>query len=177
MGGIDKGLVLLRGRPLAAWVLERLRPQVEELIVAANRSRERYEALGAAVVADDWPGYAGPLAGLAAGLQAATHEFLVTVPCDCPLLPADLVMRLYAGLRARAAQVAIAHGAGRAQPLFLLCRRSLLPVLREYLALGGRKAADWYAGLPVAEVAFDDVPNAFRNVNTPAELNALEALM
>jgi len=177
MGGADKGLIALKGRPLAAWVLERLRPQVREVIIAANRNRHHYEALGAATVADDLPGYAGPLAGLRAGLQAASCELVATAPCDCPLLPVDLVARLYAGMAGDAAQVAVARSAGRIEPLFCLCQRSVLPALAHYLAAGGRKAADWYVGLAIAEVAFDDAPEAFRNVNTPTDLDALEALL
>lgn len=177
MGGTDKGLIPLKGRPLAAWVLERLRPQVQEVIIAANRNRGRYEALDAAVVADAPPGYAGPLAGLQAALQAASYDLVATVPCDCPLLPVDLVDRLYAGMLGHAAQVAVARGAGRIQPLFCLCRRGVLPALRDYLASGGRKATDWYVGLAIAEVGFDDVPEAFHNINTPAELAELEALL
>ena len=177
MGGADKGLILLKGRPLAAWVLERLRPQVQEVIIAANRNRDRYEALDATVVADDSSGYAGPLAGLQAALQAASCDLVATVPCDCPLLAADLVDRLYAGMLGHAAEVAVARGASRIQPLFCLCRRSVLPALRDYLASGARKAADWYVGLAIAEVGFDDVPEAFRNVNTPADLADLEALL
>lgn len=97
MGGVDKGLLELRGRPLAAWVAERLAPQVDELLVSANRNGERYAAIGYRVVGDRIPGFAGPLAGLHAALKVAAHQLVATVPCDSPFLPADLVLRLFSG--------------------------------------------------------------------------------
>ena len=98
MGGVDKGLVPLAGRPLVAHVLERLAPQAGAIIVNANQNRDRYAAYGHPVVADEVGGFAGPLAGLHAGMTAATTPYVVTVPCDSPFLPGDLVARLAAGL-------------------------------------------------------------------------------
>ncbi len=98
MGGVDKGWVLWHDRPLVVWVQERLRPQVGSLLISANRSLERYAALGLPVVRDDVPGFAGPLAGIAAGLAAAPTDWLVTAPCDSPLLPRDLVARFRSAL-------------------------------------------------------------------------------
>ncbi len=170
MGGVDKGLVLLQGRPMVAHVLERLRPQVDELLVNANQNRDRYAALGCAVVADVVPGFAGPLAGLHAGLAAAHGTLLVTAPCDSPFLPADLVARLRAAREAHDADVAVARTFDQPHPVFSLVHRRVLPHLAAFLESGGRKIDAWYATLAVVEVPFDDVAEAFRNINTRTEL-------
>src|SRR5687768_5282571 len=94
MGGVDKGLKLLRGKPMVEWVLERLAPQVGEIVINANQNIAQYARYGHRVVSDEISGFAGPLAGLHAGLKAAAHELIVTVPCDSPFLPVDLVFRL-----------------------------------------------------------------------------------
>lgn len=174
MGGGDKGLRPFRGKAMVAHAILRLAPQVDALIINANQNREAYEALGYHVIADVVTGYAGPLAGLHAGLSACTTPLLVTAPCDSPLLPLDLVGRLYAGLLSAGAQLAVAQSGGRAQPVFALCRRDLLGHLTSYLSGGGRKIDAWYAALNVVEVPFDDEA-AFVNINTPEELERLES--
>lgn len=174
MGGIDKGLQELRGRPLAAWVVERLAPQVDELLINANQNTERYAAFGHRVVADQIPDFAGPLAGLHAALSAASHPLVATAPCDSPFLPADLVSRLFSALTANDADLAVARTFDQPQPVFCLCRRSVLPHLTEFLAGGGRKIDRWYATLKVVEVSFDDEADAFENINTREELGRFE---
>ena len=168
MGGVDKGLQLLRGRPMVEWVLERLAPQVDEVVVNANQNAERYGAYGHRVVGDEVSGFAGPLAGLHVGLKSATHPLVVTVPCDSPFLPADLVSRLYQHLGSH--DLAVAKTGDRTHPVFALVRRSLLANLEAFLAGGGRKIDAWYAPLSYVEVSFDDVADAFRNINTLEEL-------
>ncbi|NJD26068.1 MAG: molybdenum cofactor guanylyltransferase [Betaproteobacteria bacterium] len=170
MGGVDKGLLELRGRPLAAWVVERLGAQVDHLLVNANQNRERYAAFGCPVVADQVPDFAGPLAGLHAALAAAATPLVATAPCDSPFLPADLVSRLFSALTATGADLAVARTFDQPHPVFCLCRREVLPHLTDYLAGGGRKIDRWYATLKVVEVAFDDEADAFENINTPEEL-------
>ena len=172
MGGVDKGLELLQERPLVAWVLTRLAPQVDEVLVSANQNLERYRSFGYPVLADEVGGFAGPLAGLERGLAAARNELLVTAPCDSPFLPEDLVARLYSRLVQDDAELAVARTGDQPHPVFCLCSRSLHANLRSYLAAGGRKIDAWYAGLRVVEVPFDDVPEAFSNINTRAELRA-----
>ena len=174
MGGIDKGLQELRGRPLVAWVVERLAPQVDELLINANQNTERYAAFGHRVVADQIPDFAGPLAGLHAALSAASHPLVATAPCDSPFLPADLVSRLFSALTANEANLAVARTFDQPQPVFCLCRRSVLPHLTEFLAGGGRKIDRWYATLKVVEVSFDDEADAFENINTREELGRFE---
>lgn len=172
MGGVDKGLQLLGGRPLAAWVLERLAPQVDELLLNANQNIETYGALGVRVVEDRIAGFAGPLAGLHGALAVASHPLVVTAPCDSPFVPRDLVARLLAGLEEAAADVAVARTGDQVHPVFCLCRRQLLPHIQAYLESGERKAQGWYGQLKVVEVRFDDEPEAFDNINTPEDLAA-----
>jgi molybdopterin-guanine dinucleotide biosynthesis protein A len=174
MGGVDKGLQPLRGRPMAAWVIERFAPQVDEVLINANQNLERYSALGYRVIPDEITGYAGPLAGLHRGLTEAAHDLVATVPCDSPFLPRDLIARLRAALERERAEIAVAKTGDQPHPVFCLCRRSVLPGLTAFLAAGGRKIDAWYANLKVAEVAFNDNPGAFSNVNTEAELKAFE---
>jgi len=170
MGNVDKGFVELAGRPLVAHIIDRLVPQVATLVINANRSAERYAAFGYPVVADAIGGFAGPLAGLHAGLTTAATPFVVTSPCDSPFLPADLVVRLSAAFDARPIDIAVARTFDQPHPVFALVRRSVLPHLAQFLDGGGRKIDAWYASLAVAEVSFDDEADAFRNINTPAEL-------
>lgn len=168
MGGVDKGLQLLRGRPMVEWVLERLAPQVSEVVINANQNAARYAAYGHRVVGDEVSGFAGPLAGLHAGLKAARTPLVATVPCDSPFLPADLVARLEAGLGEN--DVAVAKTGEQAHPVFALVRRSVLDNLERYLRGGGRKIDAWYGALRFVEVAFDGEAGAFRNINTLEEL-------
>lgn len=174
MGGVDKGLLPFRGRPLVVHVLERLRPQVDELLVNANRETDTYARFGCPVIADAIGGYAGPLAGLHSGLSAARNELVVTVPCDSPLLPADLVVRLLQALQRADADLAVARTGDQPHPVFCLCRRALLPNLTAYLEAGGRKIDAWYASLKTVEVPFDDEADAFANINTPQELSSMQ---
>jgi len=170
MGGVDKGLQLLEGRPMVARAIERLAPQVETIVVNANQNLDAYRAYGYPVVSDAVGGFAGPLAGLHAGLQATRTPLAVTVPCDSPFLPTDLVARLDAALEAQSAELAVAKTGEQAHPVFCLVRRRVLSHLENFLQSGGRKIDAWYASLAVAEVSFDDQPEAFRNINTREEL-------
>ena len=174
MGGVDKGLQAFRGRPMVAHVIERLEPQVDELIVNANRNAEAYAGFGHTVVVDEIAGFAGPLAGFERGLAHASGELVVTVPCDSPFLPLDLVARLRAALEREDAQLAVAKTGEQAHPVFSLMRRGLHGSLRAFLASGQRKIDRWYGALRVVEVPFDDEADAFLNINTREELASLE---
>lgn len=177
MGSVDKGLLPLRGRPLAAWAADRLAPQVDELLINANRSTEAYAAFGYPVIADSLPGYAGPLAGLHAALAQAAHPLIATAPCDSPFLPVDLVDRLAAGLIRAGATIAVARCGERTHPVFCLCRREVLPALERTILNGELRFERWIRAQHYVEVAFDDQPEAFANINTPDELSALEHRM
>lgn len=171
MGGQDKGLIEYRGRPLVAGVIERFAPQVDALLVSANRHLDRYRSFGYPLVSDAVPGYPGPLAGLAAGLSASATEWLACVPCDSPHLPEDLVARLWQGLQTAGSRLAVARVEGQMQPTFMLCHRALHSDLLDYLAAGERRVGGWCRRQGAVEVDFSD-PAAFRNMNTPGELAA-----
>ncbi|MDM5102498.1 molybdenum cofactor guanylyltransferase MobA [Aeromonas salmonicida] len=173
MGGEDKGWVALAGRPLIDHVLERLRPQVDEVLINANRSQTRYQAL-APVISDDNNDYLGPLAGMQAGLAAAHHDWVLFVPCDGPTLPHDLMSRFRAALTPDT-ELVVAHDGDWLQPVVALLHRSLLPSLTHALAEGERKIDIWFARHKMAVVSFADQPDAFINLNSPTELAAYEA--
>jgi len=170
MGGADKGLQDLRGRPLVAWAIERLAPQVDHLLISANRNLAQYAAFGYPVLPDEIPGFAGPLAGLHAALSHADTALVASAPCDSPWLPGDMVVRLLAALQESTADLAVAHTPERAQPLCCLVRRSVLPQLTSYIAAGGRKVMDWQASLNTCRVIFDGGAKAFSNINTTEDL-------
>lgn len=176
MQGLDKGLQLHDGAALARHVLRRLAPQVDHVVVNANRNTSEYEAMGAPVVLDSLPHQPGPLAGFLAGLEHCATDLLVTVPCDVPMLPLDLVARLSAALESEGVELAIAatreSGEIRLQPTFCLMRIGVRESLRRFLATGERKVSAWTATLPSTVVVFDDLA-AFANVNTLADLHAL----
>lgn len=175
MGGEDKGLVELAGRPMVEHVLVALRPQVGPLLINANRNLERYAAFGHPVIQDTLDGFQGPLAGALAGMRQLGTEFLVTVPCDAPLLAPDLVARLLQACLARETDLAVASDGHRQQPVFLLLRARVAASLESYLAAGGRKIDTWFAALRVAEADFSDQPDTFVNVNDPDERQRVEA--
>ncbi len=177
MGGADKGLQPLQGRPLAQHAIERLRPQVGALSISANRNADAYASLGVPVWADTVPGQPGPLAGMLAGLAACATPWLAVVPCDVPRLPADLVARLAAGLQAAGAELAIAvtleGGQHRAHPVFCLLPATLRGDLAAALARDERRVLRWMRRHRCAEVLFDDAA-AFTNANTGDDLRRLE---
>ncbi len=177
MGSIDKGLQAFRGEPMVRHVMQRLAPQVQNLMISANQNLGTYASFGVPVWPDAMPNFAGPLAGLQTGLMRCTTQYLVTAPCDSPFLPDDFVACMRAALEAQNADLAIAMtGAGaeqQAHPVFCLLKTSLLPHLTSYLHNGGRKMRAWYAPLKTAEVHFADEA-AFCNINTLEELRKLE---
>ena len=174
MGGVDKGLQALNGRPLVQWVLDRLAPQVHTVLINANQNLARYGEFGCPVLPDRIPDFVGPLAGLHAALSQASSSLVLTVPCDSPFLPSDLVQRLTETLTAESAQLAVARTGAQVHRVFCLARRELLPSLEVFLASGGRKLALWHASLKVVEVAFDDEADAFSNINTAEDLARCE---
>jgi molybdopterin-guanine dinucleotide biosynthesis protein A len=174
MGGVDKGLQPFRGKPMVAHVVERLVPQVDQLLINANRNPDAYAQFGYRVIADEIEGFAGPLAGFERGLAHATGDLVVTVPCDSPFLPADLVARLRDALEGAGAELAVARTGAQAHPVFSLMRRGVHASLTQFLSSGQRKIDKWYAALKVVEVAFDDEADAFLNINTREELASLE---
>ncbi len=177
MGGEDKGLLEVAGRPMIAYVIDALRPQVARILVNANRNTERYARFGVPVLGDRLAGFQGPLAGMASGMAAADTEFVLTVPCDSPLVPDDLAGRLIDALEASGAFIAVAHDGRRQQPVFALLRTELLSDLKEYLASGERKIDRWFRLHRIVEADFSDRTQAFLNVNTPADRAVLEDIL
>jgi molybdopterin-guanine dinucleotide biosynthesis protein A len=182
MGGADKGLQNFRGMPMAMFTLMRLGPQVGEVMVNANRNLSAYESFGIPVWPDTLSDYAGPLAGFLTALEHCETEYLVTVPCDTPLFPPDLVARLGQALERDGAEIAMAaareeDGQVRAQPVFSLMKRELMESLVRFTHEGGRKIDAWTAQHRTVLVPFDqpgDDASAFFNANTLAELHKLE---
>ena len=173
MGSVDKGLQAFRGEPMVAHVLARLVPQVGPIVIAANRNRDRYEAFGHRVVADRVADYAGPLAGLHAGLTVCETDFLVAVPCDAPSFPLDLVERLSRPFADGNVDAAVARTASGLHPVFCMIRRNVVGELARFLDGGGRGVAVWIARLHGGAVSFDD-ERAFDNLNTIDELRDAE---
>lgn len=174
MGGLDKGLVTVNGKPLVEGILEAIRPQVAAVLINANRNRERYAGYGHPVLPDPLADYQGPLAGFAAGMAASSTPLLLTLPCDGPLVAPDLARRLRTGLEAAGADIAVAHDGRRMQPVYALVRCALLPDLEAFLTAGERKIDLWYARHRTTPVDFSDVPQQFTNVNTPDDRLRLE---
>lgn len=187
MGGIDKGLQNFRGLPLALQTLMRLQLQslpLQEVLINANRNLSAYESLGVPVWPDSIDGFAGPLAGFLTGLERCETPLLLTVPCDTPMFPLDLVERLYTAMAEQNADIAMAaapeaDGTVRPQPVFCLLKIDLLESLVKFTQSGGRKIDAWTGQHRCAIVPFDrsgDSAQAFANANTLAELQQLEAL-
>jgi molybdopterin-guanine dinucleotide biosynthesis protein A len=178
MGGIDKGLVPFMGKPLIEHAITRLTPQVATILINANRNQDRYAQYGHAVIADQHPDFAGPLAGFAAGLEHCKTEYLLSVPCDSPVFPLDLSEQMLEAMINTQSDLVYASskdpsGAVWTQPVFCLMRRSVQQSLQEFLDQGGRKIDRWFEALPSSTVVFADEA-AFANTNTPEELQTLE---
>ncbi len=175
MGGEDKGLIRVGGEAMVVHALRGLEPQVGALLVNANRNQERYAELGGCdVVADTEGDYAGPLAGMASAMRRATTRYILTVPCDSPLLASRLGERLFGALLADDAEISVAHDGTRMQPVFALLDCALRQSIVDYLASGGRKIDAWYAQRRLAIADLSDDPDMFLNINTPEDHTLLE---
>ncbi|WP_018138155.1 MULTISPECIES: molybdenum cofactor guanylyltransferase MobA [unclassified Thioalkalivibrio] len=170
MGGRNKGWVEYQGRPLVEQVIERLRPQVDSIVISANTDIDRYQALGFPCLPDTRPDYPGPLAGIAATWAHAPGHTLLCVPVDAPHLPPNLAARLGQALGSCAAPAAIAHDGERLQPLFALLRPELAARLETDLARGPLAVGRWFRDIGATVVDFSDQPGAFVNLNTPEDL-------
>ena len=175
MGGEDKGLIEVAGKPMVAHTIGALRGQAAEVVVNANRNAGAYSAItGCRVIADTVGGFAGPLAGMASALDASATRLLLTAPCDSPLVAPDLGPRLHAALARDRAEIAVAHDGERMQPVFALLTCGVLPHLLAFLGTGERKIDTWYATRHTVSADFSDNLDMFLNVNTPQERDRLE---
>ena len=178
MGGIDKGLSPFLGKPLIESAIKRLGNQVGPILINANRNITKYATYGHPVIVDETPDFSGPLAGFSAGLKACTSPYLLTVPCDSPLLPADLGIRLATEMTRGDFQLVYAstkeiNDKIWAQPVFCLMRADLKEPLEIFIKKGDLKIDRWFKELHTSTVVFDDT-QAFANINTPEELKRLE---
>lgn len=174
MGGVDKGLVRFQGQAMIQHVIAKLKPQVDEIIINANRELAYYSTLGYQVLQDEIADFAGPLAGMQLGLKHAAHDLVLFVPCDSPLLPTDLVQKLSTGLLEADADIAIVTCGSNSHPVFCLCKKTLLASLEEFLAQGNRKVHAWQKSQRHIEVDFGDGNQAFENLNSPDDILQLE---
>ena len=174
MGERDKGLVKLAGRPMIEHIIERVEPQVGAVTINANRHLETYRDYGYPVISDADDEFSGPLAGMAAALRHCNTPWLMTVPCDSPLLPLDLAARLYHALKTQRAELAVADDGERLHPVFCLLSRQLSHSLENFLAQGQRKIDLWFELIHTARADFSNQAERFGNINTPDELTRIE---
>jgi molybdenum cofactor guanylyltransferase len=174
MGGQDKGLIEFDGKPLAAILVEKLGQQGVDIIINANRNHDQYQKLGFPVISDKLEDYQGPLAGFASAMTAVNSKFILTLPCDGPLLSDDYVARFIASYTRTAAPVHVAFDGDRLQPVHALIKVDLLTSLNQFLEGGDRKIDRWYAQHDYERVDFSDCASMFRNINTPADRDSLQ---
>ena len=174
MGGVDKGLVQLHGKPLIAHVIARLAPQVDELLINANRALDQYKNFGYPVFADESQNFLGPLAGFQLALKHAAHDYVCMVPCDSPFLPENLVQKLFSALLENDSEIAVASSDQNSHPVFCVCKKNVLPSLEAFINSGQGKVSAWQKSLRYVEVDFSDCSEAFTNLNTLEDLAALE---
>jgi molybdenum cofactor guanylyltransferase len=170
MGGKDKGLVEFNGKSMVEHVLAALRPQVAEVLINANRNEEAYRKTGCKVVSDAVTGFAGPLAGVSAGMHAVTRTHVLVLPCDGPFVPTWLAQRLWTASAGKDDVIVAAHDGERLHPTFALLPLSVLDDLDAYLAAGGHKIDTFYYRHSFVPVDFSDYPQAFLNINTPEDV-------
>lgn len=172
--GRDKGLIPLWGEPLVSHVIARIAPQVDEIRISANRNLESYRALGHPVVQDQDGDFAGPLAGIAAAMDACPSAQLLVVPCDTPCLPRDLCMRLSAATSQPTRDVVVAHDGVRLQNTVALLPVALRDDIRGQLERGEHRLETFLRRHAPIVVAFSDEAAAFLNVNSTEELEQLQ---
>jgi molybdenum cofactor guanylyltransferase len=175
MGGQDKGLIEFNGKTLVSILIDRLASQSIDIVINANRNQERYLSLGYPVIKDQLEDYQGPLAGFASAMSAVTTDYIVTLPCDSPLLVDDYIARFIASNEETDASIIVADDGDRLQPVHALIKVDLLPSLQQFLESGDRKIDRWYAQHDFRRADFSDCADMFRNINTPDDQQSLQA--
>ena len=175
MGGQDKGLIEFNGKTLVSILIDRLASQSIDIVINANRNQERYLSLGYPVIKDQLEDYQGPLAGFASAMSAVTTDYIVTLPCDSPLLVDDYIARFIASNEETDAPIIVADDGDRLQPVHALIKVDLLPSLQQFLESGDRKIDRWYAQHDFRQADFSDCADMFRNINTPDDQQSLQA--
>ncbi len=174
MGGLDKGLLDFKGRPLVEYLIQALQAQSGQILINANRNLSSYATYGFPLINDELENFQGPLAGIAAALQATRTPCLLTIPCDSPFVATDMAERLYQTMQSQQAELAVAHDGERLHPIHALIPIRLLGSLHRYLASGERKVEKWYRQHQMAQVDFSDKAHLFRNINTLEQKQQLE---
>ncbi len=174
MGGQDKGLLTLWGKSLIAHVLHTVDGQAGDIVISANRNLDRYREFGRPVYEDILGQRWGPLAGLVTAMRYACTPYVLTVPCDCPCLPADLVERMVNALILANGELCVAHDGERLQNTVALLPCELADDLEAYLNSGQRKAEIWLRQHNLVEAGFSDQTASFQNINTLEQLQRLE---
>jgi len=191
LDGQDKGLVELNDIPLIEYVLERITPQVNTLIINANRNQAHYEKYGYSVISDHLSDFQGPLAGVVAAMTAVNTSYLLTLPCDAPFIPHDLVDRMLSQLamqfpanhskdvqtkdvQTKKEMIVVAHDGKQLQTVHALIPVALLQSLQTFLHTDQRKVEDWYQQHELLITDFSDIPHAFVNINTQKQRQEIE---
>ncbi|MCK5877120.1 MAG: molybdenum cofactor guanylyltransferase [Candidatus Marithrix sp.] len=173
MGGLDKGLLLLNNKCMIEYVIATLRPQVNSLFISANRNQEDYYQLSKSqILTDDFGNYYGPLAGIATALAHASTDYVLSVPCDTPLVSSELAERLYTGLIQHGGEISVAHDGKAIQPIFCLMKCSLLTDLLAFLKMNERSVKRFLQRHSAISVDFSDLADSFLNINTTEELSS-----
>lgn len=177
MGGTDKGLVILDGQPMISYIIDALKPQVNTIIINANRNISEYEAFGYPVVSDDIADFQGPLAGMASGLLHCQTEFIATVPCDGPVLSTQYIDTLITSAHQANSRISVGFDGKRLQPVYALIDVQLLEDLKQFLNSGERKIDRWYGQHNFAKADFSSCVEMFTNINTPEDLATASKLL
>ena len=177
MGGTDKGLIMLEGRTMISYTIDALEPQVNSIMINANRNIDKYQTYGYPVISDEMADYQGPLAGMASGLKHCETEYIVTAPCDGPLLASNYVATLLQSAQQNNSKISVAFDGKRLQPVYALIHTGLLNDLNDFLASGARKIDHWYEKHQYAKGDFSSIPEMFTNINTPEDLATASQLI
>jgi len=177
MGGRDKGLVELCGKPLVQWVTDSIAPQVDQIIISANRNLDEYRTLGFPVVVDELKDFQGPLAGIHSALKKTGSEFVLVVPTDSPGLPPDLCYKLGAALLESKAEIAVVETDGKLQPVLMLFRTALKPEFEKWMQQGSRKVIDWINSRRHVTVSFPGDELLIVNINDSENLAAASEIL
>ncbi len=174
LGGKDKGLVLYHNKPLIEHILEKIETQVSTVLISANRNNALYSTYGYAVIKDEMLDYQGPLAGFYTAMKNTQTEYIITLPCDGPLISYDLVTRLRKCLQHNPTKIAVAHDGQRLQPTYALIPVTYLSDLNKFMRNGGRSIYQWYAQYAIISCDFSDIPYIFANINTEEQRQQME---
>ena len=173
MGGQDKGLLVFGGRLMIEILIEALQIQRIDILINANRNQSTYQSYGLPVVSDDLEGFQGPLAGFASAMAAVKTRFILTLPCDSPMLADNFAGRFIDAHNREQAPVCVAHDGERLQPVYALINTGLLDDLKRFLLSGERKIDRWYAQYDYTTVDFSSDATMFENINTPEDQQRL----